>query len=105
MGHDFIRPIERPGSKIDINSAKDYLSTRSEKWALKTSKQCSSPEKLPRFEPFKTHYFPKVKENLPNENILGKEESNCIIPNLKRNINNISNSPKFIERKSINKFI
>ncbi len=101
IGHDSIRPLERPGSQIDQDSVKEFISTRSDKWALKTSKQCSSPEKLPNFQPFKTYHFPKINENQSSENILGKEESNCIIPNLKRNINTSSSSPRFIDKKSI----
>jgi hypothetical protein len=53
IGHDSIRPLERPGGKIDQASAKEFISSRSDKWALKTTKQCSSSEKIPNYQPFK----------------------------------------------------
>ena len=91
--------MDRPGNKIDIENAKEFLSTRSGRWALKTSKASYSQDKISHFEPFKTYYFPKIEVSKGIDNDSQKKDNFSIIPNLKRNLS-CSGSPKFIDKKS-----
>ena len=103
MAHDIVKPLDRVIEKTDNHDMKEFLTTRNEKWALKTTKISTSPSKLPNLQPFKTFFFPQ-KNDLTNKSenqVILKTDHISQIPNLKKtfNISKVS-SPKFVDLKS-----
>jgi len=56
---DIIKPLSSKLMIKDENSSND-LSILNKKWALNTAKICTSPNKLPKLQPFKDYNFVKV---------------------------------------------
>lgn len=52
MKNDIIRPLER------LKPNTEHLTVDSNKWALKSQKNCCSKELLPKIQQYKDYYFP-----------------------------------------------
>ena len=102
MAHDIVKPLEKIIENNDIDNMKEFLLTRNEKWALKTTKISASPSKLPNLQPFKTFFFPRNDISNKSENhVILKTDHISQIPNLKKAFNNSNvSSPKFLDLKS-----
>jgi hypothetical protein len=59
LKHDLIKPLSRCRETLP------RILTPSEKWALRTDKNCPSEEKVPKFQQFKEYFFPhRTKEDI-----------------------------------------
>lgn len=60
LKHDIIKPLSSK-TIIQKNEKKIFYDTfQANRWALNTAKTCSSPDKLPKLQPFKEYNFAKI---------------------------------------------
>jgi hypothetical protein len=105
---DLIKPLERDKFVSTVNSSNTQINfnfdNRKDKWSLYTTKNCVSPEKMPKFQKeFREYKFPKVEPENSNKTLL-KTDHIAQLPLLKKTLsesNLMSPKKKYLDFKSI----
>jgi hypothetical protein len=85
--NDLIKPITRSREPLP------KIETTSQKWALRTDKNCPSEEKVPRIQQFKEYFFPnRTQEEIDNyrSSFLKSDYVSIRIPKIKKKQDNES---------------
>jgi hypothetical protein len=85
--NDLIKPVSRSRQSLP------RIETASEKWSLRTDKNCPSEEKVPRFQQFKEYFFPnRTQEDIEKHrsSFLKSDYVSIRIPKIKKKDDNES---------------